>query len=147
MLHAIRLLLVISLLLLIVDKAKSCSCSANTNDIKTQVIWHNLIFSGKLVSVKVTDRAENGYIVSDRIYKFLPGKFWRGVQADTVIIKQENSFCSPQLKLGNTYVIYARQNQRLSTCSRLTEIGIEHETQRLDKLFTRKRFMKLQAAS
>ena len=145
--HAIRPLLLFFLLVLIVDEARCCSCSANTNDIKTQVKWHNLIFSGKLLSVKITKRVENGHIMSDRIYKFLPDKVWRGIKADTVIINQENSFCSPQLKVGNAYVIYARQHQELSTCSRLIKNDVEYEAQRLDKLFTRKLFKQLQAAS
>ena len=84
--------------------------------------------------------------MDDITLKFLPDKFWRGIKTDTVIIFQENSFCSPRLISGKTYIIYNNLNQRLSTCSRLVEDGIETEKQRLDKLFTRKRFKQLQAA-
>ena len=145
MLHAIRLLLVVFLLVSVADKAKSCSCSDNTNDIKSQVMEHNLIFYGKLVHLKISKRTQNGRIMSILTYKFVADKFWRGEQVDTVSIEEENSLCSRRLNVGSVYIIYAVKNQGLSTCSRLGT-GIEHESERLDKLFTRKRFKQLQAA-
>ncbi|WP_156176233.1 hypothetical protein [Hymenobacter terrenus] len=148
--HATRLLLVVFLLISVVDKAKSCSCSTITSNIKSQVRWHNLIFSGKLVSAKITKKTENGHIMSDVTFKFVPSKFWRGTKVDTIVVKQEYSFCGiPLVQAGKSYVIYATANHALHSCgSRLIgEGGIEHESKRLDKLFTRKRFKQLQAAS
>lgn len=148
--QSIRFLLAILLLLSAIGEAKSCSCTANTSDIKQQVRRHNLIFSGKLVSAKVTKRTENGHIMSDITFKFVPNKFWRGTKVDTIVVKQEWAFCGPPLiQADKSYVIYATKNQPLSDCgSRLIgENGIEHESKRLDKLFTRKRFKPLLAAS
>ena len=147
---ATRFLLVIFLLVLVADEAKSCSCSANTSNVKQQVRWHNLIFSGKLVSAKVTKRTENGHIMSDITFKFVPSKFWRGTKVDTIVVKQEYSFCGiPLVQAGKSYVIYATANHALHDCGNrlIEENGIEHESKRLDKLFTRKRFKQLQASS
>lgn len=141
--HTIRPLFLFFLLVLVVHEARGCSCSANTSNVKQQVRWHNLIFSGKLVSVKVrTDGKFDKYI-----YKFIPATIWRGANIDTITIEQEvNPICNSKLATGNTYIIYARLNQELSDCSRRINSDIDTETQNLNKLFTRKLFKQLQAA-
>ena len=147
--HATRLLLIFFLLVSVAEKAESCSCTASTDDIKFQVRLHNLIFSGKLVSAEITKRTENGYVLRDITFKFVPDKFWRGTKFDTIVIKQEYSFCGiPELQAGKSYIIYATANHALTSCGHrlIWEKGIALETRRLDKLFTRKRFKPLQAA-
>ena len=148
--NLIRLLLAFVLLTLVVNRAESCSCSENTGNIKEQIRSHNLIFSGKLIGAEISKRKENGHIVSDITFIFVTDKFWRGIKKDTIVVKQGYNFlCGPHLPKGSAYIVYMTANGELSSCGQrlVYEKDIARETQRLDKVFTRKRFKQLQTAS
>lgn len=144
--NVIRFLLVFALLMFVVNRAQSCSCSQGMGSTREEAKINNLIFSGKLISAQITKRKENDRIVSDITFVFVTDEFWRGIKKDTIVVKQEYNFlCGPHIPKGSAYIVYMMANGELSSCGQrlVYEKDIARETQRLDKLFTRKRFKQL----
>ncbi len=104
-----------------------------------------LIFSGQLVSVTNVKKtgAAGTYTIS--VFKFVPDKIWRGTKVDTITLVSGNNSCDVVLEKGR-YLIYTNPTRDFSRCDRTAASDIEKETMKLNKLFTRKRFMQLQAA-
>ena len=132
-------LLVTVAILASAGNAVACKCALETQAFGYAARNSPLIFSGQLVSV--TDKTLAGptgtYTV--RIYKFVPSKVWRGTKADTITLESGNNNCDVILEKGR-YVIYTHPAQDLISCNRIIKSGVEAETQKLDQVFTRKRF-------
>jgi hypothetical protein len=141
-------LLMTGALLVLAENVLACKCAIQTQEFRYSAKNSPLIFYGQLVSVIDEEKsgAAGTYLI--RIYKFVPCKIWRGTKADTITLVSGNNNCDVALERGR-YVIYTNPTRDLTSCNRTrggTTEAIESEVRKLDRIFTRRRFKKLQAA-
>ena len=139
-------LIVVVAMLASAGNAKSCKCATERQEFRYATKNSPLIFSGQLVSVTNVKESGEAGAFTVRTFKFVPDKIWRGRKADTITLVSGNNNCDIMLEKG-CYVIYTDSTQDLISCDRIISDNINKESQRLDRLFTRKRFKKLQVAS
>lgn len=139
------LLLVAGATFVSVGNVLACKCATETQEFSYAAKNVPLIFAGQLVSITY---GANGAYSPIRVYKFVPSKIWRGAKADTITLVSGHDNCDVTLNKGR-YVIYTYPAQDLAGCDRIrggrTET-VESEIRKLDQVFHRKRFRRLQAA-
>lgn len=138
-------LLVAVAVLAAASNAIACKCATANQEFGYAAKNSLLVFSGQLVSVTNVKKSGELGAYTVKIFKFVPDKIWRGTKTDTIILVSGNNNCDVALEKGR-YVIYTNPGRDLIKCDRTVFSNIEKETMNLDKLFTRKRFRKLQAA-
>ena len=128
-----------------VGNAKACKCVTAAQEFAYAAKNSPLIFSGQLVSVTNVNKSGAAGAYTVRVFKFVPDKVWRGTKADTITLVSGNNNCDVELGKGR-YIIYTNPTRDFSRCDRTAAGNIGKETEKLNQLFTRKRFKQLQAA-
>ena len=141
-----KLLLTIFLIITAYAPVHGCKCATQAEEFRYAAKTFPLVFSGRLVSVKNKELTGLAGTYTMKVFKFVPIAIWRGAKADTITLVSGNNNCDVTLPMGH-YIIYTDSTHDLITCDRIISDNIDKESQRLNRLFTRKRFKKLQVAS
>ncbi|UOQ50980.1 hypothetical protein [Hymenobacter cellulosivorans] len=102
-----------------------------------------MIFAGRLV--RVIHPADQP---ATTVYQFVVTRTWRGARPDTITLLTDPGNCglgmSVGLEPGKSYLLFTDPKQGLSSCHRMSSTNLPTKTQKLDKLFRRRRFQQLQ---
>ena len=127
--------LLIVFILVLPQKILACLCEGNVLTIKQATKEYTLIFSGRVVRMDSV-RKQGDSKQYTLVFKFVPNAIWRGAQSDTITVPFDRlSNCARHFETGKTYIIYTHPNHSPNICERAIEVGIDEETQRLDKRF------------
>ncbi len=101
-----------------ISKSYSCSCSTRPS---VKVNWEsaNEIFNGKIVKVDSILFGNNGakvYSYTVKILKSFKRDFYKDREFRT-ILSQDSSSCDYMFKIGEEYLIYAKEDNKTLSCS------------------------------